>query len=124
MAKKAKTAQTARSCVPRMPEAKAVRLAEMIAYAPDSIVSRTLAENEAGTITLFAFAAGQGLSEHTAPFDAFVQVLDGQGEFIAGGKPSSVGAGEALLMPAGVRHAVKAGSPFKMLLTMLRSKQP
>jgi quercetin dioxygenase-like cupin family protein len=96
--------------------------ADMVDYAEDSIVSRTLVQNKAGTVTLFAFDAGQGLSEHTAPFDALVQVTDGEGAFTVGGKVRKVGAGQVLIMPANIPHAVKAKRRFKMLLTMLWSK--
>ena len=71
-------------------------------------------------MTLFAFDEGQGLSEHTAPFDALVQVIDGEGEFIIGDKPHKVGEGQLILMPANVPHAVQANKRFKMMLTMLR----
>ena len=123
MAKKAKATGTNRSGKSKMSAGEVLDLAGLVSYAEGSIVSRTLVENKAGTITLFAFDAGQGLSEHAAPFDALVQVLDGKGEFTVRGKTNSVGVGQALLMPANVPHAVKAGKRFKMLLTMLRSKQ-
>jgi len=106
----------------KLPAARVFDLAALADYAELAVVSRTLVENAAGTVTLFAFDAGQGLSEHTAPFDALVQVLDGEGTFIVGGKRRRVGAGNVLLMPANVPHAVKAAAPFKMLLTMLRAK--
>ena len=122
MAKKAEGARTDKSGKSKMPAARVLDLAELVSYAEDSIVSRTLVENEAGTVTLFAFDGGQGLSEHTAPFDALVQVVDGEGSFRVGAKSRSVGAGQVLLMPAGVPHAVKATKRFKMLLTMLRAK--
>ncbi|MDK2873560.1 MAG: hypothetical protein PWQ64_1324 [Desulfomicrobiaceae bacterium] len=102
--------------------AAVVTLADLVTYAEGSIVSRTLVKSTAGTITLFAFDAGQNLSEHTAPFDALVQVLDGEGEFTVGGTPHRAGAGQAILMPAHVPHAVGAPQPFKMLLTMLRAQ--
>ena len=105
-----------------LPAAQPVELAGLVDYAAGSIVSRTLAENEAGTITLFAFDAGQGLSEHSAPFDAIVQVLDGQAELTIGGEPVTATAGQVVLMPANVPHAVKATERFKMLLTMLRAE--
>lgn len=92
-----------------------------IEYSTGSVVSKTLLENKAGTITLFAFDKGQKLSEHTAPFDAAVQVLDGEVELTIGGKKTAVKAGEWMLMPANVPHAVSAVTPFKMLLTMLKS---
>jgi len=97
-------------------------VAALVDYAQGAIVSRTLLDNNAGTITLFSFDEGQGLSEHTAPFDALVQVLDGEGEFIVGGEAHSVRTGQVLLMPANVPHAVKATERFKMLLTMLRAR--
>ncbi len=105
-----------------LPAAQPVELAGLVDYAAGSIVSRTLAENEAGTITLFAFDAGQGLSEHSAPFDAIVQVLGGRAELTIGGKPVAATAGQLVVMPADVPHAVKATERFKMLLTMLRAK--
>jgi len=101
---------------------KAFDLAKLASYGEGAIVSRTLVENKAGTITLFAFDAGQGLSEHSAPFDAFVNVLEGEAEFVIGGKAVKTGAGQVVIMPANVPHAVKATRRFKMLLTMLRAK--
>lgn len=98
-----------------------VDLAESIEYATDSVVSRTLIENKAGTITLFAFDAGQGLSEHSAPFDAVVQVLDGEAELTIGGKKVNATSGQMVVMPANVPHALQARQRFKMLLTMLRA---
>ncbi len=123
MAKKAKATATDGSGKSKMSAGEVLDLAGLVSYAEGSIVSRTLVENKAGTVTLFAFEESQSLSEHTAPFDALVQVLDGEGEFTVGGKASSAGAGQALLMPANVPHAVKAKERFKMLLTMLRSKE-
>ncbi len=99
---------------------QALDLQSAVAYAEGSIVSRTLIENDAGTITLFAFDQGEALSEHSAPFDAVVQVLDGQAELVIGGKPLAVDAGQLVVMPANVPHAVRAKKRFKMLLTMLR----
>lgn len=98
-----------------------VNLKEHIEYSTGSVVSRTLKENRAGTITLFAFDAGQGLSEHSAPFDAVVQVIDGEGRFIIGGEEHDLKAGQLIIMPANVPHAVRAKQRFKMLLTMLRA---
>ena len=95
---------------------------DIVAYADGSIVSRTAAENPAGTITFFAFDAGQGLSEHSAPFDAFVQILDGRAELTIGGKTITAGAGQFMIMPANVPHAVRALERFKMLLVMLRGE--
>jgi len=86
------------------------------------VVSRTLANNSAGTLTVFAFDEGQALSEHSAPFDAYVQVLDGAVELTIGGEAVRAVAGETVLMPADVPHAVRAIEPFKMLLIMLRDR--
>ena len=106
----------------RIAAAKAHDLAALVDYSEDSIVSRTLAENRAGSLTLFAFDEGQGLSEHSAPYDAVVQVLDGAVELIIGGKPVKAQTGQLVVMPANIPHAVKATTRFKMLLTMLRAK--
>jgi quercetin dioxygenase-like cupin family protein len=95
----------------------------LIEYGEDAIVSRKLGENDAGTVTLFAFDEGQGLSEHTAPFDALVQVVDGESEIIIGGASNRVKKGELILMPANIPHALRAPKRFKMILTML-SKRP
>jgi quercetin dioxygenase-like cupin family protein len=104
----------------RLPEAEPVRLAELLDYVPGSIVSRTLQKKKVGTITLFAFAEGQELSEHSTPYDALVQVLDGQVDLTIGGQRVPASAGETVLMPANIPHAVTATKPFKMLLTMIR----
>lgn len=101
--------------------AELIILKEYIEYSPESVVSKTLKQNPAGTITLFAFDKGQGLSEHTAPFDAVVQVIDGEGLFIIGGEEHNLKAGELIIMPANVPHAVRAIARFKMLLIMLRA---
>ncbi len=100
---------------------KVVPLGAALAYQTHSIVSRTLVETAGCTVTLFAFDAGQGLSEHSAPFHALVQVLDGTAEIRIGGQPHTVAAGAALVMPADVPHAVRAQTQFKMLLTMARA---
>ena len=102
------------------PPSQPVKLTDLIEYASASIVSRTITGNDAGTMTLFAFDAGQALSEHSAPFDAFVQVLDGEAELIIGGQKVTPRTGETVLMPANIPHAVKAVQKFKMLLTMIR----
>jgi len=104
-----------------LPPSEAIDPADAVQYAPGSIVSRTIAENDTGTLTLFAFDAGQGLSEHSAPFDAIVQVLDGEVELTIGGEVVRAAAGQLVVMPANVPHAVKAPVQFKMLLTMLRA---
>lgn len=100
--------------------AVAQELRNLTDYVAGSIVSRTLKKNQAGTLTVFAFDAGEALSEHTAPFDAFVQVLDGEAEVVVGGKPVTVRPGQIVLMPANVPHAVNARQRFKMLLSMIR----
>lgn len=104
----------------RIPAAQPIRLGELVAYAPGAVVSRTLVQRGKGTITLFSFSEGQGLSEHTAPFDAFVQILDGEASITIGGKVVVAKAGETVLMPADVPHALDAVKNFKMLLTMIR----
>ncbi len=96
------------------------RLAGLLDYAPGAVVSRTLAKSKAGTLTVFAFDRGEELSEHTAPFDAYVQVLDGRAELVIGGESVFPQAGETVVMPADVPHAVKAVQRFKMLLILLR----
>ena len=103
-------------------KAKAFALQTSVDYAQDAVVSKTLVKKQAGSITLFAFDAGQALSEHTSPFDAVVQVLDGEAEITIDGRPQSVSAGEMLIMPAGIAHALSAKTPFKMLLVMIREK--
>lgn len=97
-------------------------VSEMVAYQEGSVVSRTLLQDESGTLTVFSFDAGQALSEHTVPFNAFVQVLDGEAEITIGGKPVIVGAGEIVLMPGGISHRVRAVKRFKMLLTLFKSR--
>jgi quercetin dioxygenase-like cupin family protein len=104
-----------------MDPARAVVLGDLVSYAEGSIVSRTLARTSAGSMSLFAFEVGQQLSEHTAPFDALVQVLDGRVELVIGGEAVVASAGESVLMPANVPHAVNARQRFKMLLTMLKA---
>ena len=94
--------------------------ANTVEYAEGSVVSREILRNNAGTLTLFAFDAGQGLSEHTAPFDATVTILDGEAEITVGGMVHHPKAGEMLIMTAGVPHALQAVKRFKMLLTMIR----
>ena len=98
-----------------------VEPAKLVEYQPSSIVSRTIAEKPTGTVTVFAFDKGESLSEHTAPFDAMVQLLDGEGEFTIEGTPHRLTAGQMLVMPANRPHSVQAVERFKMLLTMIRS---
>lgn len=104
--------------------ARAIALGDLVTYAEGSIVSRTLARSAAGSLSLFAFDAGQQLSEHTSPFDALVQVLEGSAELLIGGRPVLAEAGQAVLMPAGVPHAVSARLRLKILLTMLKGPAP
>jgi quercetin dioxygenase-like cupin family protein len=103
-----------------MSPAQAVRLAEYVQYAAGSIVSLALVQKPVGSITLFAFDAGQALSEHTAPYDAYVQILDGEGEVVISGQIVNPKCGETVLIPANAPHAVNARQRFKMLLTMIR----
>jgi len=97
-------------------------LSENIAYAIGSVVSKTLLKKECGNITLFSFEQGQGLSEHTATFDAVVYILDGAAEITIGGKAKTVREGELLIMPANVPHTLQAVERFKMLLIMIKSE--
>ena len=96
-------------------------LIDLIDYQEESIVSRTLIDKDSGTVTLFAFDEGQGLSEHTTPFDALIHLLDGQAEIVISGKALFLKEGEAVVMPAGKPHSLKAVKRFKMILTMIRS---
>ncbi len=95
--------------------------ADLIAVQPQAVVSRTLVNQKSGTVTLFAFDADQGLSEHTAPYDALVHLLEGEMDILIAGQPYHLSGGQMLLMPAGQPHALKARRPTKMLLTMIRS---
>ncbi|MFG1691265.1 cupin domain-containing protein [Gemmatimonadota bacterium] len=98
-------------------------LAELVEYQSGSVVSRTIIKKPTGTVTLFAFAEGEGLSEHTAPFDALVTILDGTAQIMVGGEEHAVQVGEGLLLPADIPHALHASTPFKMMLVMIRSPQ-
>ncbi len=98
-----------------------MRPTDAVTYQAGAVVSKTLIQKKTGTVTLFAFDEGQGLSEHTAPFDALLFVLEGEAEVFIAGKPYGVGAGEMIRLPAHVPHAVGARTCFKMLLTMIRS---
>jgi len=102
-------------------DAKAVSLANLVDYQAGSVVSREVVKKPTGTVTVFAFDAGQGLSEHTAPFDALVYLLDGEAEITIAGKPVVAKAGDMVIMPANQPHALKALEGFKMLLVMIRS---
>ncbi len=101
--------------------AEAMELAGLLNYQDGSVVSRTVIQKEVGTVTLFAFDKGEGLSEHTAPFDALVYIVDGEAEVIISGKPHTVKAGEFIIMPADEPHALRAVTRYKMLLVMIRA---
>ena len=96
-------------------------MTDLVSYQDGSVVSRQITKADAGNVTLFAFDLGQELTEHTAPYDALTHVLEGQAEIRLGGKPFVLQAGEAIVMPANVPHALKALARFKMLLTMIRA---
>jgi quercetin dioxygenase-like cupin family protein len=98
-----------------------VRLIDLTEYQKDSVISRMLLNKKSGTVTLFAFDEGQSLSEHTAPFDALVQILDGEAEITISGKSLLMKKGEMVIIPANEPHALKAVKKFKMMLTMIRS---
>jgi len=104
-----------------LPGAQAARAAELVSYQDGAIVSREIVKKPAGSVTIFAFDEGQGLSEHTTPFDALVQVLEGEVEITISGKIHRLRGGELILMPANQPHALKAIQRFKMILTMIRS---
>lgn len=102
---------------------QATKLKDMISYQEGSVVSRTLAGKKTGTITLFAFDAGEGLSEHTAPYDAFVYLLEGEAEISISDKHHHLQEGDMIIMPANAPHALKAIQKFKMLLVMIKSRE-
>lgn len=93
---------------------------DLVKYQDNAIVSSEIIKKEAGTVTIFAFDAGQGLSEHTAPFDALIHVIDGQAEITISGKPAIVNEGEMIIMPANKPHSLKAVKKFKMILVMIK----
>ncbi len=99
----------------------ALTLSDLVSYQDGSVVSKTLIDKKIGTVTMFSFGEGQGLSEHTVPYDAFVQVVDGEAEVIINGAPHIVAAGQIIIMPANIPHELKAVKPFKMLLVMIRA---
>ncbi|MCK4968961.1 MAG: cupin domain-containing protein [Thermoplasmata archaeon] len=101
-------------------KAQSLGLKDLVDYQDGSVVSRTLIDKPTGTVTLFSFDAGQGLSEHTAPFDAMVNVVDGEAEVMISGEPHTVTEGEMIIMPANKPHALRANKPFKMLLVLVR----
>ena len=103
-------------------KSKALNIQFLVDYQKDSVVSREIIKKELGTVTFFAFDQGQGLSEHSAPFDAMVQVIDGEAEITISGVKNTVKAGEIIIMPAIESHALQAeNSPYKMILTMIKS---
>ena len=101
--------------------AEKATLASIVDYQPGAVVSRSIIESKAGTVTLFAFDEGEGLSEHTAPFDALVFILDGEAEITIAGSHSHLSQGEGIILPAGKTHSLTAPKRFKMLLTMIRT---
>jgi len=103
------------------PVERAVEANSLVGYQEGSVVSRTIMDEDAGTVTIFAFDDGQGLSEHTAPYDALVFLLDGEAEVVISGKRFQLKQGEMMIMPANKPHSLKAIKRFKMLLTMIRS---
>ena len=104
-----------------LPGAQVAKAGEFVSYQDGAVVSREIVKKPTGNVTLFAFDEGQGLSEHTAPFDALAQVVEGEAEITISGQPHRVLGGEMILMPAGQPHALKATQRFKMILTMIRS---
>lgn len=102
------------------PKSQVLHMADLASYQEGSVVSRQITKDDTGNVTLFAFDEGQELSEHTAPFDALVHVLDGQVEVKISGRPFELETGDAIIMPANEPHALKAVTKFKMLLTMIR----
>ena len=101
---------------------KTINIENLVDYQKDSVVSMEVIKKELGTVTLFAFDKGQGLSEHSAPFDAMVQIIDGEAEITLNGEPNIVSKGEMIIMPANVPHALQAvNEPYKMILTIIKS---
>ena len=103
------------------PNSQVLHLAELVNYQEGSVVSRQITKADAGNVTLFAFDINQGLSEHTAPFDALVHILEGEAEVTISGKPFHLKTGDVIIMPANEPHALKAAQKFKILLTMIRA---
>ena len=103
------------------PNSQVLHLAELVNYQEGSVVSRQITKADAGNVTLFAFDINQGLSEHTAPFDALVHILEGEAEVTISSKPFHLKTGDVIIMPANEPHALKAAQKFKMLLTMIRA---
>ena len=101
--------------------AEVMKLVDIVSYQEEAIVSREIVSKNTGTVTVFAFDSGQGLSEHTAPYDALVCLIDGEAEVTIAGKPLHLAAGDMVIMPASKPHALKAVTRFKMVLTMIRA---
>lgn len=101
---------------------RVIELAKAVDYADGAVISKTLLDRKAGTLTLFSFDQGQGLSEHVSPYDATVIVTEGEAKLVIGGQPLTAKVGEMVIMPANVPHAVQAEKPFKMLLVMIREE--
>ena len=107
--------------MPIAPKSQVLKLADLVSYQEGSVVSRQITKAEAGNVTLFAFDTGQELNEHTAPFDALVQLLDGEAEIGISGQSYALIAGDAIVIPANQPHAIRCTRRFKMLLTMIRA---
>jgi len=105
----------------KVEKGRAVGLDELVGYQDGAVVSRTVIDKPVGTVTMFSFDEGEGLSEHTAPYDAMVIIVDGEAEITVAGKGNAVKAGEMFIIPAGRPHALRAASRFKMLLVMVRA---
>jgi quercetin dioxygenase-like cupin family protein len=97
-----------------------MNFSELVEYSENGIISKRILEKKTGNVTLFSFDKEQKLSEHTAPFDALIHILEGNAEIVIGGKPFTLNAGESIIMPANISHAVNAVEKFKMLLTMIK----
>jgi len=104
------------------PKAEKFSFVDSVAYSDNSVVSKILLRNDKGNVTLFSFDQGEFLSEHTAPYDAIVQILDGEAEVVIDGKSNLLSAGESIIMPADIPHALNAVTRFKMLLIMIKGK--
>lgn len=102
---------------------KIINTEDLLAYQDGAVVSRTIIKRKKGTVTIFAFDKGEGLSEHTAPFDAMVQIIDGRAEIIISGQSFFLNKGQMIIMPANKPHALKATEKFKMILTMIRDTE-
>ena len=113
--------QNRQNQIDKIPLGEVMKLIDMTKYQSGSVVSRTIIDKKTGTITMFAFDEGQGLSEHTAPFDALVYIIDGEAEIVISGKSLHLREGEMVIMPANKSHSLKAVEKFKMVLIMIRT---